>query len=253
MTGYRRGAKHGVSVGTKQVEFSTYCAKAFAAIGSIARDLESRCLICLLGYGVPARSWTDEVLTRDAEANQMLAALATVLPSAASIAWVAPSFLQGREKEIGTPIWSVALALGLDAATMERVKAGLLDWFQWKADQGGERKAYRDLIVGKVDDGATRRALEVQALRDLASVLPIADSRVSGDIASVRAVELMAEANRSWVRFGGLGLDAVGLSALLLPFGLKPEPVRLTKSAGKQVRGYKASKVRKALAIVEGV
>lgn len=257
LTGYRKGGEHGISVGQRQVSFSTYCAKCFACVGSIAKDLESRCLVAKLGYGVPTRSWTDEALTRDAEGKQMLQAMSVVFDGTTMpLPWTVPTFLSGREKEIGTPIWSVAVALGLDAPTLERVKTGLLAWFAWRAEQGGERKTYRDLIAGEHggrDEAskAARRRLEVQALRDLSAVMPIADARQTGHIASVRAVELMLEANRSWVRFNGLGLDAVGLSALLAPFGLSPEPVRLVKGSGRQVKGYDGRKVRKALSLLE--
>jgi hypothetical protein len=252
LTGYKRGGEHGISVGQKQVAFSTYCAKCFAAIGTIARDLESRCLVCKLGYGVPTRSWTDEVMTREDEAKAMLHALGVVLPSAAAVKWVPPSFLAGREREIGTPIWSVALALGLDGATMARVQEGLVSWFGWKVEAAanGEQKSYRDMLSGAEVQRDARREAEKQALRDLAAVLPVADARHTGHVASVRAVELMREYNGAWVRFGGMGLDAMALSALVKPFGLAVDVVRLTKGAGKQVKGYRADKVRKALALL---
>lgn len=248
LTGYRRAGEHGISVGQRQVSFKTYCAKCFACCGSIAKDLESRCLVCLLGYGVPMRDWTDAAMTRDGEAAQMLDALGKVLPSESSVAWVPASFLEGRDKETASPLWSVACALGLDDATLERVKVALVNMSKWKAEAMTGRSNYRDMIADRVDDGAVRRGWEVKALRDLASVLPIASATVSGHVGSVRAVELMMVASREWARFGGMGLDAVGLSALLLPFGLKAEPVRLTKGAGRQVRGYRADKVMAALA-----
>lgn len=247
-TGYKRGGTHGVTVGQRSVEFSTYSAKAFASIGDLEEVFRSRSVVFRLTWGVPARSWTDAVMVRGGEAKALLEVASRVLPSG-SIEWVPPPFLAGREREIWSPIWSVALALGLDAPMMRRVRRAIDDFSQLKLTTA--KKTYRDMVPAETKD-AEREYAEL-ALRDLARVLPSVDGRkITGHIFSSTAVAAMRELDGPWRVFNRSGLDMDRLAALLSRFGVEPKQIREAPGLNnKQGRGYRRDTVLKAVALLE--
>lgn len=247
-TGYRRGGMHGISVGQKSLEFSTYCAKAFASIGDLEDVFRSRSIVFRLTWGVPARSWTDAVMVRGGEAAALLEQAKRVL-DANRPEWTPPTFLQGREREIWTPLYSVALALNLDPACMRRVRRAIDDFSQFKIT--AERKSYRDL-VGVVDKDAAKE-YAVLALRDLASVLPSAGRKSTGHIFTADAIAAMRELDGPWRVYQGQGLDAIKLAGLVSRFGVGPKLLRMERGEKSRVgSGYRGDVVRKALAALEG-
>ena len=244
LTGYRRGGEHGISVGQRQVSFSTYCAKAFACIGDIAPDLRSRSIVTRLGFGVPARDWSDAVMVRKGEADQLLREASKLFDGNVPT-WIAPDFLQGREREIWTPLYSVASAMNLDAATMKAVRRAIEDFAFFKRTV--ETKSYRDLIGVKKEEG--RDEFGERALRDLAAVMPDPDKTHTGHLPSARAIELMKALDGPWRVFQGRGLDVDTLAALVARFGLEPKNIRPNRGRGTPVvRGYKREDVRAAVA-----
>lgn len=242
LTGYRHGGEHGVSVGQKQMAFSTYCAKAFASIGDVARDIRSRSIIVRLGFGVPARDWSDNVMVRQGEANNLLAEVGKVLPSLGTPpAWTSPDWLVGREKEIWTPIYSIATALNLDAATMKRLRLAVDDFSEFK--KTAETRSYKDLVsTGDKDED---QEYAIRALRDLAAALPApVKGKATGNLWTAVAVERMREGAGPWRVFKGKGLDPDTLAALVGRFGVKPEEVRMVPGRqGKLLKGYHRDKV----------
>lgn len=255
LTGYRRGGEHGISVGQKQVAFSTYCAKAFASIGGIARDIRSRSLIVRLGFGVPARDWSDAVMVRGAEAERLLDAAADWFGSSRADfgrkgrlpEWISPKGFSGREKEIFTPLWSVAMALRLDGAMQAQILTAMEDFAAFKATVAD--KAYRDVLGNVGEAGKTEnQEYSERALRDLAAVLPEASKTATGDIYSAVAVERMREGAGPWRVYKGEGLTVDLLAALLARFAVSPEEVRMQRGrSGKVLKGYKGRKVLLAL------
>jgi hypothetical protein len=249
LTGYRRGGEHGISVGSRQVSFPTYCAKAFASIGAIAPDLRSRSIVARLAYGVPTRDWSDAVMVRQGEAEGLLAAavkaFGTELPK-----WEAPDFLGGREREIWTPLWSIAMASDLDAGMVKRIRRAIGDSVECKRTM--VERSYRDLVVGVQKD--ERNELAVRALRDLAGVLPERSDKATGDIFSESAVGALRDLDGPWRVFGGEGLSVDTLASLLARFDLRPVLLRQVRGrAGQLRRGYRAREVRAAVAkLVEG-
>lgn len=254
LSGYQKGAKHGITVGSKSVDFSTYCQKMFSCVGSIAPDLDSRCIRFRLSYDPPARSWDDEVMTREGEAAALLALAAQVLPGVgaddAPPTWTPPpTTLAGRDRQIWTPIYSVAHALRLDTATMRRLDRASSDNVEYK--RSAERKRYRDLIQAldrtERDDHAER------ALRDLAAVLPEpVQGRVSGHIWTATAVERMKELDGPWRVYKGTGLTQDSLAALVSRWLGKTKVVREGVGRGAATgRGYLGQDVRRAVEALE--
>lgn len=254
LTGYRTGGQHGVTVGLKQVAFSTYCPKCFASIGDVARDIRARSIIVRLGFGVPLRDWSDNVMTRAGEASELLTLAGKVLPSynlGNAPEWTAPNWLTGREKEIWTPLYSVALALKLDDATMKRLRIAIDDFGEFKAR--AEVRSYKDLIQVESKDDEQEYAL--RALRDLASVLPpVVKGKSTGNVWTAAAVDAMKAGAGPWHSFKGKGLDADTLAGLVGRFGVKPEEVRMVPGRkSKLLKGYHRDKVIAAVNKVSGL
>lgn len=235
-TGYKVGGQHAISVGQKSVEFSTYCAKAFASIGTLDDVFRSRAIVFRLSYGKPARSWSDAILTRKAEAERLIAEMAKALPKQPE--WIPAEELQGREREIWTPILSTAKALNLDDETMARVRAAMHDMIEYKITC--ESKTYRELRTEPKDQ---ERVYAERCLRDVVTVAGSAD-HIWTAVALAKLLELPAA---PWRVFRGKGLDAMSLQALLSAYA-RPEDPKLIKRHGKAARGYHMAALRSALA-----
>lgn len=262
LSGYTEGGEHGVSVGQKQVSFSTYCAKMFASIGDVFRDLRTRVVLFPLVAGVPRRVWTDEIVGRQAEARDVLEALfgvigrphtevtaegTRVVRLTASPKWVPPSWLAGRDREIFTPLWSVAVCpeLALSDETLAVIRVAIDTAIAFKLSQAP--KQYRET---RTDDAETEQAYAVKALRQLAAVMPKAGKVATGHLASAKACAAMVAADPTWQFFrGGKGLTPVALAGMMASFGLATDVVRETRGrGGKQVNGYRGDAVAAAVA-----
>lgn len=249
LSGYKMGGEHGITVGQRQVSFSTYCAKMFASIGDIHRDLRSRSIVLRLGYGVPARSWTDSVMVRKGEAETLLRGAREVFDGNQPT-WTPPEWLQGREREVWTPIYSVALAMGLDGATLRRVRRAADDLIEFK--RTAETRSYRDLVAVPKDD---RSEYAMRALTDIVAVLTPADKTHTGDIHTADAIDRMKALDGPWRVFKGTGLTADHLAQLLAPFGVEAgKEVRMIRgSKGRLRKGYSGKALREAFRLATTV
>ncbi len=237
-SGYKMGGTHGVTVGTKSIEYPTYCPKAFASIGTLDDVFRSRSVMFRLTAGKPRRSWSDAVLSRGAEARGLVDAFKAILTHTPD--WMPVEELTGREREIWTPINSTALALGLDAPTMARVRAAMFDLIEYKITT--ESKTYRELRVEPKDQ---EREYAARVLADLSTVMGAADHIFS----AVAVEKLRALPSGPWRVFRGAGIDPISLSALLARFDVKPVQI---KRKGVNQRGFRAADVQRALAAIGG-
>jgi hypothetical protein len=277
LSGYEDSGRHGVSVGQREVSFSTYCAKMFACIGAIHPDLRSRTVVVRLTFGAPMRVWSDEVMVRGGEAARLLEMAADWFGSkgfamrqgviANAPAWVPTPGFTGRDRQVYTPLWSVAQALELDEETLAAVATAMHDHVAFK--QEVEQRSYRDLRAERGEGADEReRGDAVQALRDLVSVLPVYGPTTTGNIWSETAVERLKAlpiTGGKWRMYRGRGLDAVTLAALLRRFEVEDGQtlgggadsnggalVRETRGRkGVLRRGYYGRDVRAALARLE--
>lgn len=270
LSGYEDGGRHGISVGQREVSFSTYCAKMFACIGAIHPDLRSRSIIVPLTYGNPMRVWSDEVMTRGGDVARLLEMASNWFATkgfrfhqgliAQAPAWIPPAGFIGRDRQVYTPLWSVAQVLDLDVETLNAITTAMHDHIAFKAEV--PQQAYRDLRLGRgADTDERERADAVQALRDLVSVLPEFGPTTTGHMWSETAVAALKALPHGgkWRMYRGKGLDAITLAGLLKRFEVEDgrtlssdNEVRETRGRKGVVRkGYKGKEVRLALARVE--
>lgn len=248
LTGYQEGATHRVTVGSRQQAFNIYCAKAFACIGDIVDDLRSRSIVIRLSWGSPERDWAEEVMVRKGEADTLVGAFRKLFTEKLP-AWTPPEFFARgtREREIFTPLWSVANALQLDVTTMKAIRQAMEDSSEFK--RTAEKVTYRDLIGVKKDEST---AYAERALRDLAAVMPEpVKGQATGNIHTAVAVEKMKALDGPWRVFQGRGLDGDLLANLLSRFSgvSKGKEVRMVPGTkGKLLKGYNGAEVRAALA-----
>lgn len=256
LSGQRQGFKHSAN----GVEYSVYCGKMFGCIGRIHPDLRTRCLVVELDFGVPSRVWSDEVLTRGAEATRLIGLFSAFVKGRigadAVPQWVGADGWTGREREILTPLWSMALLLDLPAEVLAQLRQDFRDMLEFR--KSVEQRSYRDLRADSSTEAARRleREYAIRALRDLASVLPHRGEKSTGNLWSEHAVERMrALPDGPWRVFRGKPLDAVTLASLVGPYldGQATEVVREVPGK-KAVRrnGYHGERVRRAVAALEG-
>ncbi len=250
LTGYQEGATHRVTVGSRQQAFNIYCAKAFACIGDIVDDLRSRSIVVRLSWGQPERDWAEEVMTRKGEAETLAQAFRTLMADVVP-GWTPPEFFARgtREREIFTPLWSVANALKLDAATMRAIRQAMEDSSEFK--RTAAKVTYRDLIGVKKDEST---AYAERVLRDLVSVLPESSRVATGNIHTAVAIEMLKALDGPWRVFQGRGLDADLLANLLSRFSSveKGLNVRMVKGRkGQLLKGYNGAQLREALRVLE--
>lgn len=267
LSGYKAGAKHGVN----GVEYETYCAKMFACIGAIHSDLRSRAVVVRLTFGGPHRVWTDEVMTRGGEASRLLESAAAWFRSQGfdmrlgvirnAPAWVPVPGFVGRDREMLTPLWSVAAAMDLDGETLNAITTAMHDHVAFKREV--EQRSYRDLRSVRTDGADERERTDaVQALRDLVAVLPEKSVTATGDIWTETAVDALKALPHGgvWRMYRGKGLDGVTLAALLKRFEVEDGrtlgtyEIREVRGRGSKVKkGYKGAEVRVALARLDAV
>lgn len=234
-SGYRAGGVHGVTVGTKFMEFPVYCPKAFALIGDLQDILRDRAIVVQLERGKPE---VDLAVERgDAEAESA-AIRVDILGAFVKVPeYVQPEFLTGRDREIWAVLWSIVMGLGLEEATVRRFERAMVDLCGLKSAPRKEFHAVAEEANALDGDYAER------AMRDLRAILREGEkSVVSGE-----AVERMKGiATGPWRTFEGRGLDVVGLARLVGRWGVKPRnlSVGVGRKERKILKGYTAADIK---------
>lgn len=235
-SGYRKGGKHAITVGKSFLEFSTYAPKMFALIGDLMDVLTDRSIRIELERAKPVGdfNWERAIAERDG------AALAAAVVKwdrerETEIELVQPEFLVGRDREIWSVLWSIAVALKLDRPTMDLLTRTMADLVAAKT---APRRRYVD--SGEAEAGALASTYGEIALRDLRRVLREGETAIWSAVAVERMKDL---ADGPWRGFKGLGLTSEGLADLLSPFGLRPVDVKRMKQnrKGYQVKAIAAA------------
>jgi hypothetical protein len=242
-TGYKPGAQHAISVGKGFQRFRTYAPWAFAQIGNVHDVLRSRCIEIMLDRGKPERYLIDYEMSAKSDAQELVVqfvqfARSKVKDGKMHIPIIPADWLtSGRERELWTPLVSLAGWLGVHADTMRQIQAASVDL--------GLLKTLPPIKWHSAQDEADteERDMAVRLLRDLASVITPADE---GVIFSRDAVErLRAIDTAPWRGWRGTGINEIGLGALLRRYGLESA----TQSKGKgrkgrvQAQGYKTAEI----------
>lgn len=235
-TGYRRGGEHIVTKQEEYTRYTTFCPKAFALIGDVMDVVRDRSITVHLRRGVPAADFLAEREAAEGEAEAIEQAIRGYFVEVPAM--VQPMFLGGREREIWTVLFSIAAALKLDSATMEKLERSAADLVGLKSLEA-RRYSSEEAEAEAGQDTAGDRAI-----KDLREVL-----KGESFIASAEAVaRLKAIPTSPWRTFKGQGLNEIVLANLVSRFGVRPRTRNVrTGGAGKGgtgkgkqvgVRGY---------------
>lgn len=245
-TGYRKGQMHAVSVGSKFQEFPTFCPKAFMLIGNVQDVIRDRCIPIYLERGRPEVMFTNYRETAEEQAGEMVAALADIRKTWRDkdmnlhIPMVDPVWLQSpRDREIWTPLFSIASALGLHKPTMELLQAASVDFSSLKTLPRREYHSAQDEAQQDDTDAAAF------VLRDLQSIYREGET----GLATAAVIErLRAIPTSPWRTWRGDGLNEHTLAALLSRYGIQPVQFRMPGKgrSANPVRGYRHADVMKA-------
>lgn len=245
-SGYRNGAFHTVIVGGKAMRFPVACMKAFALIGNVQDVIRDRCIELELSRSKPERQlpeWQDEA---EAEAVELVEALRVYSGRLDRWPVVPADWLHNREREIWTPLYSVATALGLHADAMRTFQAISVDLGQIKLQPAKRYDALQDATTDADELEAAERVL-----RDAVTVFQPGETFVPSTELVNRLRGIHTSPWRSWRLHG---LNEIHVSALLDRFGVAPEVGQIGKGRKerKQVRGYKLTSIRSGLTKLEG-
>lgn len=238
-TGYRQGQYHAVTVGKGFAKFPVFCPKMFALIGNLTPVLRDRSIPIYLDRAKPERSLSAEHTSATAEAENMVAVMRGYFATVQRLNITVPMWLDGREQEIWTPIFSIAQALDLHKSTLDMLTAASVDMGQLKTAPARVWHSAQD------EQDADERGAAERVLADLLTVLREGEPAIFSAVAVDR---LKAIHTSPWRTYKGTGLDALTLAALLTRYGLQPAVVQMGKGRkGREVaRGYKTADIRKA-------
>lgn len=242
-TGYRQGAQHAVSVGKGFQRFRTFAPWAFAQIGNVHDVLRDRCIEIELQRGKPAASLSENRDIATAEAQELIAEFILFSRHAAErhgrIPIVAAEWLHSRERELWTPIVSIAHWLGLHADTMRSLQAASVDFGLLKQQPAKVWHSAQDETDAEDRDAAER------VLADSLSVLVAGEPFIPS---SVLVDRLRSIDTAPWRGWRGNGLNEVLLAALLVRYGVEPKVARVGKGRkdSKTLRGYGTAELVKA-------
>lgn len=233
---YLEGAKHSVYVGRKRQTFRTFAPYAFAQIGNVHDVLRDRCIEIELERHAPTLYLSEHRAEAREQADACISALVSYSRQAGTgerIPIVAPDWLRTREREIWTPILSIAHWLKLHADTMRLLQETSTDLALLKTLPAKRHYSLQD------ETDAEDRSMAERVLADIRSVLPLTEPV----IASTTLVDrLRAIPTAPWRKWRGTGLDETVLAALLSRYGISPDRVQFGKGrkGRTQARGYRS-------------
>ena len=259
-TGYRRGATHPIPSGRTVIRFPTFCWKVFASIGDIQDVLRDRSIVFDLQRGMPSRMLSENWEVAQAEANDLIQELAKFSRHAmrienmddatARIPFVPADWLSSpRDREIWTPLFSVARAFGLHKDDYDQLVALSVDisnFKEWISREHGPRgRAYHDAAAER---DATDKTMADRLLRDMLTVLqPFVDAGHTHVHSSILVDALRGIHTAPWRSWNGQGLNEINLAALVSAHGLAPKVGQMGKGkTRKQGSGYKVADIRAA-------
>jgi uncharacterized protein DUF3631 len=232
---YVRGAFHSAN----GERFRIYSPKAFALIGDVQDVLRDRSIVIDLMRGKPARSFT---LNREAAEAQ------AVELSDEFMGWFAahkieripifdPEWLESsRDREIWSPIFSLAKLLSVNAATFDTIAGAAVDIANVKS---GPMRSYHS----SVDEESTEeRMMSERCLLDLRKAFADGEAFLPSSVAVDR---MRKDPYAPWRNWRQQGLSEQLLATLLDVHGVRPVVGQIGKGRKErtQVRGYKRADV----------
>lgn len=243
-TGYQAGAQHAISVGKGFQRFRTFAPWAFAQIGNVHDVLRDRCIEIELERAKPERVLSEWDLTAKAEAQELIVELLNYAQTKAKdgklhIPVLPADWLSGRERQLWTPLVSVAAWLGVHADTMKQLQVASVDLGLLKTLPAKVWHSAQD------EEDAEERDMAERALRDLKAIYAQGETFVGSSVAVERMRALPTAPWRAW---RGKGLNEILLSALLARYRVAPVSARV-KGKGRTVnavRGYRLADLNAA-------
>lgn len=239
-TGYRTGGKHMITApgGKDFLTFNTYAPKAFALIGEVMDVVRDRSITIHLQRLWPSVDYYANRTQAQTEGQLIVADVIKYFSTHPIPSMITPEFLYGREREIWTPLYSLAAALKINNDTQDRLIRATADLVGLKS---AEAKKYTEAQAESEADTAKRVDGE-RAIRDLASVFRDGESRIPTATAIERMRALPAG---PWRTYRGAGLTDILLAQLVGPFGVQSRPMRFGKGQTNNPtrRGYSRADV----------
>lgn len=253
---YRKGQKHMITMGGGKFEwYESYCPKAFASIGDITDVLKDRCIVLRLERGRPEADLWGELALAEDMAQTICRAIVQAFPQGVidettgdlverePIAMVSPDFLKNRDREIWTPIYSVACHLKLSEKRMALLRRTMVDLTTAKHEPGS--RSYHSVEAEKE---AMSRTLSESLIRDCQAIIAPGETVITSAalLARLKGID-----TAGWRKMGGPdGLSLKALADMLGRFGLKTGQARVPKAgrvAGEPERGraYRCEAIRK--------
>lgn len=234
-SGYRRGQSISRMRGKEQIDYPSYCGKAFTMIGATAKTIVDRSLILVLEKKHPPRPYMPWIAEAEAAAlvSQIKATLSDNL--SAPMAMHLPDHLETRDQEIWGAMFGLALALGLNAKEREAITRWSSFNCAWKKGDGLYELGKQ---VADPDD-----AFAIKALADLRRIFRQDEKAIYSTVALDR---MRALPDAPWMGYHSHGLDALTLGKLLARAGLVRSADKV-KIKGRPLSGYKLADVEAAL------
>ena len=243
--GYRRGAVHEL----EKASYRVFCPKAFVLIGNVHEIIRDRCISVKLERATPAENWILDRYVAEAEIADLEVGLRELVKDASKIDviktadgprfhLVDPAWLpSARDREIWTPIFSIARALRCSEAQMETLQRASVDMSILKTLPPVVYHPSQEEAVS--DDANAAEAV----LKDLLTVLTPLEAFIGTADALQR---LHSIATSPWRAWRGDGLNEVTLANLLKRFGIEPVNGQIGKGRKdrKIVKGYKVKELR---------
>lgn len=258
--GYREGGLHGVTVGKGTVRFPVYCPKAFTSLRTLTPVLHNRSIPIWMELGNPAASLSIEYDRARAAAGELIDAISRVMGGVQrtelhpnpedpdvmipvivgrrptrKIVTVEADWLGERDREIWTPLVTLAHTLELSPAQIAEVERA-------SVDLSSLRGVERNCDVKSNDEAARERSYAVRLLHDVRSVIQPGETFLPS---SVLLERLHAMPKAPWRVFQRNGLTDIKLAQLLGAHGLQSKQVRYGKGRKAPVmRGYSVAAIQ---------
>lgn len=250
LPGYRRGATVPRSApgGEGVIKYPVYWPKAFSLIGDLVGPLRGRSIVIHLERATRARMEAckveryraDTAIARASAITPLIEAWMKSIQGEGSLPVVDATWVDGREEELWSPLWSTAHLLKLDAATMKRFRMISADLSSLKTQD-----AVFYTNAQAAEDAARDVAYGERAMRDLVKVLREGEPAIFSTVAVQR---MRALVDGPWRTFRGQGLTENRLADLVARFNVAPTVVRMEAGrAARKARGYSAKAVKAAL------
>lgn len=258
--GYREGGVHGVTVGKGTVRFPVYCPKAFTSLMTLTPVIHNRCIPIWMELGNPQASLSIEHDRAKAIAGELIDSISRVLGGVQRVEMIADpdnpgellphvtgrkptrkiitveaDWLSERDREIWTPLMTLAHTLELTPETIAALERASVDL---SALRGVERRC--DM---KVEDSAAReRSQAVRLLHDVRACILPGEAFIPTTILLER---LHAMPKAPWRVFQRAGLTDATLGQLLGAHGLESSIGQVGKGRKdrKVIRGYRTAAI----------